>query len=152
MDLEFQRKTLVFFVDGQPAPGGSKRFVGMSKRTGRAILVDMGGKRNKTWRSAVAEAGRALGATPLEGPLELTCSFVMPRPKKHFYTDRKRQGQLRADAPHWHTNAPDATKLLRSTEDALKGITWGDDSQVARQHASKVYGERPGALIEISIL
>lgn len=152
MELAFERPTLVFRVDGQPAPGGSKRFVGMSKRTGRAVLVDMGGKRNKTWRALVAAAGAALNAKPLEGPLELTCSFVMPRPKKHFHTDKKRKGQLRADAPHWHTNAPDATKLLRSTEDALKGITWGDDSQVARQHASKVYGDRPGALIEITTL
>lgn len=152
MDLDFQRPTLSFFVEGSPAPGGSKRYVGKSKRTGHAILIDMGGKRNKVWRACVAEAARALEAAPLEGPLELTCTFVMPRPGKHFYKDKKRRGQLRSDAPHWHTKAPDTTKLLRSTEDALKGIVWKDDSQVARQHASKAFGERTGALIEITTL
>jgi Holliday junction resolvase RusA-like endonuclease len=48
--------------------------------------------------------------------------------------------------------APDTTKLVRSTEDALKGICWRDDSQVVYQVASKEYAARggiPGADIKI---
>jgi Holliday junction resolvase RusA-like endonuclease len=155
MNLEFaeSRPPLSFFVTGQPAPGGSKRYVGQSKKTGRAILVDMGGERNRRWRACVAETARSLRLKPFKsGPLLGTFEFTMPRPKYHFYSDKKRFGQLRPDAPIYHTVAPDTTKLVRSTEDALKGITWDDDSQIAVQTASKVYGETPGCKITITQL
>lgn len=153
MKLDFaETQTAVsFFVAGRPAPGGSKRYVGQSKK-GRAILVDMGGSHTKQWRAAVSLAGRALKMPPLTGPLYLECLFVIARPKKHFYTNKRRAGQLREDAPHWHTIAPDTTKLLRSTEDALKGITWADDAQVAKQTAEKIYGEETGCHITITQL
>lgn len=158
MDLDFAepevRPKISFFVEGTPSPGGSKRFVGMSKRTGRAILIDMGGKRTKNWRAAVALTAQSLGIVPFAKgiPLELTCKFIMPRPKCHYHTSKAKLGKLREDAPDWHVNAPDTTKLTRSTEDALKGLTWHDDSQVALQHGSKRYGAPTGALIEISPL
>lgn len=151
VELDFAGPELVFWVSGIPAPGGSKSFMGFSKK-GRAILMDAGGKRNKTWRAVVAMTARAVAKEILEGPIELTCEFTMPRPKKHFYTDKKRLGKLRSDAPHFHIFAPDTTKLLRSTEDAMKGITWVDDSQVVRQFAGKIYGDKPGCLIKISKL
>jgi Holliday junction resolvase RusA-like endonuclease len=123
-----------FFVEGRPSPGGSKRYVGHSK-AGRAILLDMGGNHTKDWRAAVAQAARlAHNGAPLTGPLYLSVTFCMKRPKSHF----NRLG-LKEDAPTWHTSAPDATKLLRSTEDALKGIPWLDDAQVAWQVAQKRY-------------
>jgi Holliday junction resolvase RusA-like endonuclease len=56
---------------------------------------------------------------------------------------------LKPNAPYYHTNAPDATKLIRSTEDALKKLVWQDDSQVCLQIISKTYEDKPGALITI---
>lgn len=136
-----------FFVPGTPAPGGSKRFVGHS-RAGRAILIDAAGTKNKNWRASVQVFAQQAGCTPLDGPLSLTVMFCMPRPKAHFRTG-KRMHELRDDAPFLHTNAPDATKLLRSTEDALTGIAWHDDAQVAIQNVTKVYTGKPGASITI---
>jgi Holliday junction resolvase RusA-like endonuclease len=144
--------SLTFFVPGLPAPGGSKRFVGIGKKTGRGILIDAGGQRNKDWRASVAYCGMALGVKPATGPLCACMEFKMPRPKHHYHTSKKRAGQLREDAPTFHTIAPDTTKLVRSTEDALTGVLWADDSQIAVQSASKTYGERPGCKITVTQL
>lgn len=145
-----------FEVEGLPAPGGSKNAFALKKGgryTGRVALVDAGGARNKAWRSAVWAAGYALKMKPLEGPLRLDVIFRMPRPEFHYHTKKSMLGSLRAEAPIWHIKAPDTTKLLRSTEDALKGVTWIDDSQICVQHAEKIYSaNNPGATITITPL
>lgn len=134
-----------FFVPGIPRPGGSKRaFV---TKTGRAVVVE-DNKRSMDWRAVVALAAFERFRRPLEGPVTFAFRFVMPRPKSHFRTGRH-AGELRPDAPAVHTSKPDASKLTRSTEDALKGIAWLDDSQVCDQVISKRYGESPGCWISV---
>lgn len=154
MDLDFADPTIRFFVHGRPSPGGSKRFVGMSKRTGRAVLIDAGGKHTKNWRACVAATAREVApAAIIAGAVTFSMRFVMARPKYHFHTSKKLLGQLRSEyAAAFHDVAPDTTKLVRSTEDALKGIVWVDDCQVVRQFAEKTYGETPGCQIEITPL
>lgn len=93
---------------------------------------------------------------PLDGPVMLEVTFVLPRPAKHYLpvTKKRTEPVLRSDAPSWHTSKPDATKLLRALEDSLKGIAWADDSQVASQAVTKRYSDdgRTGALVRISAL
>lgn len=145
-----------FFVPGIPAPGGSKRFVGHSKKTGRAILIDAAGERNKNWRSIVGVVGsakmrEALLGMQFNGPLRVRFDFVMSRPKHHF----NRKGELKESSPMYHTTRPDALKLARSTEDALTGIVWNDDAQTAMLEISKCYahkGEACGCQITIQHL
>lgn len=131
-----------FFVPGIPAPGGSKRFVGFGKQTGRAILIDDAGQRNKDWRSIVGVCGsaemREKAFTSFTGPLRVKFDFVMPRRKGDF--DSK--GGVKASAPFYHTTRPDALKLARSTEDALTGIAWNDDAQTAMLEISKQYADK----------
>lgn len=145
---------ITFFAPGIPAPGGSKRFVGHSKTTGRAILIDAAGERNKNWRSIVALCGRAemknTGAV-FNGPLRVKFDFIMPRRKG----DLNKYGDVKPSAPFYHTTKPDALKLARSTEDALTGIVWNDDAQTAMLEISKRYaekGEPCGCQITISNL
>ena len=129
--------TLSFFVPGIPAPGGSKRFVGIGKKTGRAILIDAAGEKNKNWRAAVAWNGKKAmeGLPMLEGPLEVEFVFYVPRPKGHF----RKNGLLTGTAPRFPTTKPDALKLGRSTEDALTGVVWHDDAQTVDFTARKRY-------------
>lgn len=134
-----------FFVAGIPQPGGSKRGF-LNKKSGRVNIVE-DNKRSKDWRSVVAITAAEHIASPLSGALYVRVTFLLPRPKGHLRTGR-RAGELRNSAPEFPTTKPDATKLWRSTEDALKGIAWMDDSQVVAQHIRKEYGH-PGALIEI---
>lgn len=147
--LEIDSDTISFFVAGIPAPGGSKRFVGFGKRTGRAILIDAAGAKNKNWRTSVAQVAAEHCKAPMTGALECGFDFVMPRPKAHYRTG-KHAGEMRPDAPRWHTTKPDLTKLIRSTEDALTGILWIDDSQLARHtNPTKTYGDTPGCFITV---
>lgn len=141
--------TLEIRIPGIPAPGGSKRFVGFGKKTGRAILIDDAGQRNKDWRNAVAWAGKeALGQNPLmSGPLRVDMTFYMPRPKGHYGTKG-----LRTSAPAYPITRPDALKISRSTEDALTGIVWHDDAQTVSLHIQKLYAspdQAPGARVHI---
>lgn len=132
-----------FHVAGVPQPGGSKRHVG------NGIIIDSNPKA-KDWKQLVAfHAARACPA-PLDGPLALTITFLRQRPKVHY----RRDGRIKPGALHeFPTTKPDLTKLLRSTEDALKGIAWRDDSQVCDMVMRKRYvreGEAPGALVTVA--
>ena len=138
-----------FFVPGIPAPGGSKKAF-VIPHTNRAVVVEAG-VRNKEWRSAVALAASDHFTEPLRTAVVLRCEFVFPRPKSH-YGSGKNASTLKQSAPSFHVSKPDTTKLLRSTEDALKAIAWVDDSQVVNQIATKRYGPRPGCLITIEAL
>lgn len=153
-----QPNVITFRVYGTPKPGGSKRsFVpgikpGMRwdpKRHRPVVVEDCKG--NPAWRESVREAALAVAPKELlEGPLLLTVRFLMTRPKYHYRTTKKTGTQLRDDAPNYHTTKPDRTKLLRSTEDALTGVLWRDDTQVVDGPTSKVYTEgRPGAEITV---
>lgn len=163
MNLEFAEQTkqsLTFFVAGVPAPGGSKRAFAIKKGgvyTGRTVVFDDAGKRNKDWRASVAHVAamemRAQESSGFPGgALIVTFEFKMPRIKAHFRQSKKTGPTLREDAPIYHTTKPDTTKLVRSTEDALTGIAWGDDAQIAVQTASKTYGDQPGCKITITQL
>lgn len=134
-------------IPGIPAPGGSKRAFfrpGMK----RAVIVDAAGERNKNWRATCALAARqAYQGQPLQGPLQVSMIFTMPRPQGHYGAKG-----LKASAPNLHTKRPDALKLARSTEDALTGIVWGDDAQTALLTIEKRYGDRTGAVVVVEVI
>lgn len=142
----FDREDVIeFFVDGKPAPGGSKNAF-RNKYTGKIMIVDAGGKGNKDWKKAVAYAAKqAYQGEPLECAVMITVIFSIERPKTHF----KKSGGLVKGAPEHAIFKPDVLKLMRSTEDALTGIVWKDDSQVIHQSLEKHWGERGGASIRV---
>lgn len=148
--VTFDEKFLSFWVPGLPAPGGSKRFLGLNKR-GKAIITD-DSLRNKHWRELVAIFAHPHAPKDLlRGSLKVTFEFVMPRPKYHYHTGKK-AGVLRDNAPYYHTVKPDALKLARSTEDALTGVIWSDDAQTARLEIEKRYGDKPGCQVTVKLL
>jgi Holliday junction resolvase RusA-like endonuclease len=139
-----------FFVSGTPRPGGSKTPLG--RGANGKLRIREAGRHTMAWRELVGWAGRqAMGPRqPLAGPLRVSFTFNMPRPQAHLL-----RGQLRSTAPAHHTHAPDTTKLIRSTEDALTGVCWVDDAQIVQQQASKGYAEAdlgPGVYITIEPL
>lgn len=131
---------LRIIVRGEPAPQGSKKFVGMIN--GHGMLAESS-KKVKPWRqdvvAAALDARAAAGnPDPLDCALSVRMIFTLKKPKgapkrKRIYAMRK----------------PDVSKLARSTEDALTtaGI-WTDDSRVAEySRLAKVFpGEDPDAL------
>lgn len=129
-------------VFGNPAPQGSKKFVGVTK-SGRGLMVESS-KRVKPWRMDVkAEAEKVMAAQtcpgrPLDGPLRVFMVFTVPKPTS---APKKRRT--------WPDRKPDLSKLVRSTEDALTDAgLWEDDARVVEYgRLAKVYpGEDPDSL------
>lgn len=136
---------MIIIVHGDPAPQGSKKFVGLAKSTGRGILVESS-KRVKPWRQdVVAAAQKAMeGFVTFDGALVVKMVFTLPKP---------------ASAPKrrrtWPNKKPDVSKLARSTEDAL--VTAGavkDDARIVEYtRLAKVFpGEDPDALSSPGVL
>jgi Holliday junction resolvase RusA-like endonuclease len=124
-------------VPGRPAPQGSKRHVG------NGIMVESS-KAVGAWRELVAySVAQSWPTGPLDGPIRVRLSFVMPRP---VGTPKRRTPPA--------IRRPDVDKLSRAVGDALSGVCWRDDSQVVDLHATKRLAERdeiPGVLIQIGV-
>ena len=141
-----------FFVPGTAIPKGSaKAFIVKTKATGklRAIVTQDNGAKQTPWASMIGCVAQDLFPTPIAGPVMISVAFRMPRLKGHFGSG-KNAGVVKSTAPVYHTAKPDLDKLLRCVKDALTGIAWNDDSQVAVvAHLSKRYGDKPGAFIKV---
>lgn len=135
-------KPIIFTVLGLPAPQGSKNRWGAEDNP-----------RTKPWRDSVASSANALmnGDALLTGPVYVEASFVFPRPKGH-YRSGARAAELRPDAPAYKSSTPDGDKLARAVGDALSGIVFRDDAQVAVWSIRKVYGEPARAEISVRAL
>lgn len=142
-------------VYGRPAPQGSKKLV---TNAGYPRMLESSAAL-VPWRDAVLVAARTrmreLGGgvcqrPPLNGPLQARMVFTLGKP---------------ASAPKrrrtWPCRAPDASKLLRGTEDALTDAgVWVDDARVVDYtRVAKVYPDEdpealdvPGALIVVRTL
>ena len=85
---------------------------------------------------------------PLEGPLCIRMVFVLPRPGRLIWKSRP---MPRA----WHESKPDADNLSKAVKDALSGLLWRDDAQVACMEVRKVIAsgqEQPGVEIVVEKL
>ncbi len=136
-----------FFVPGIPKPRGSKSAF-TNKKTGKTNIVDAC-KESGNWMTTVKVfALQAYRGPLLTGPIRMSIAFYFLRPKSHYRTGNN-AGTLKLSAPICHITRPDRTKILRGTEDAMKGIIFKDDSQIVTGLTTKLYGETPGANITI---
>lgn len=97
----------------------------------------------KGWRETVSlTAIQHAPIKPLQGPLELTLEFWMPRPKSHYRTG-KFAHILKINAPKWHICKPDRDNLSKAVMDAISDtkMIWIDDSQVCDGPVRKLYCE-----------
>jgi Holliday junction resolvase RusA-like endonuclease len=127
-------------IYGNPAPQGSKTAI---VRNGRAIMFESN-KRLPEWRdtvlmgSTIARAEH--GGLTILGPVTVTMTFHMPRPKS---TSRR-----------YPNSAPDLDKLVRAVGDALQeSEVLANDGQIVTLMAHKVYAENEaysGVEIEIT--
>ena len=132
---------LRFVVHGKPQPAGSKRAFAIKrdgKPTGQIVVADAN-KHAKGWKQEVAAAAAGICDELLLGPVAVTMTFYVARPKGHYGSGRN-AGTLKASAPPFPIVKPDALKLARGTEDAMTGIVWRDDAQVVDLGVRKRYG------------
>ena len=143
------RTPLSFFVAGLPKaqPRAKARAFGKFAQVYNPKTAD-------DWKMIVRnEARRAWESSgdtrPWEGALCVNLTFYFPRPKNHFRSN----GELKPNAPKWHTSVPDRDNLDKGTLDALTNLgIWGDDKQVCDGRIKKLYtalGCTSGCAIEI---
>ncbi|MDK4337693.1 RusA family crossover junction endodeoxyribonuclease [Corynebacterium accolens] len=114
--------TIDFWVQGTPAPKGSKRHVG----GGRMIESS---KKLPAWMQAVKlQAAKNRPRIPIDGPAAVRMDFYLQRPKRPLYASPAVK--------------PDCDKLARSILDALEaaGIL-KNDSRVTHLEATKHYAD-----------
>ena len=135
-----------FTVYGTPAPAGSKRAFAIKGKPGRFAVTDAS-KRSQPWKTQVAQqAGEIMqGRHLLDGPLDLTLTFYVRRPKGHFGA----RGNVKPSAPACPIVKPDVLKLARGVEDALSGVVYRDDAQIVTETLMKRYGEPERVEIEV---
>jgi Holliday junction resolvase RusA-like endonuclease len=140
----FTGKKITLRIPGKPQPGGSKRAF-IPKGWKRPIITDDNPKA-ADWKRTVQVFAQQAFRGVIEGPIRVQVTFILARPQGHF----GKRGLLPSAPPLPHRK-PDATKLWRSTEDALTGFCWRDDAQIVDQRVCKVYSVDgwTGAEIEI---
>jgi crossover junction endodeoxyribonuclease RusA len=126
-----------FTVYGTPRPQGSMR--SFRHRLTSQVVTTSDNKHLKPWRQEVAQMAVLQRAQLIEtGPVALGLRFYFKRPKS---------------APKsriYPTVKPDLDKTIRAILDALKGIIYGDDSQVVRfDHVEKLYDNVERAEIQV---
>lgn len=83
---------------------------------------------------------------PLIGALSVDISFYRPVQKSISKIERKRR-LLGESLP---TVKPDIDNYVKAILDALNGLAFQDDSQIAVLYARKIYSDRPRTEIEIT--
>ena len=133
-----------FVVYSRAAPQGSKRHVG------NGVMVESS-KRVKPFRADVRKAAESVVLPPdwpMSAPMRVGFRFHFARPKSHF----KRDGvALSKSAPEEATShgLGDLEKLARSVNDALSGVLFDDDRQVAEMHLAKAYDSEDLVIIAL---
>ena len=85
---------------------------------------------------------------PDNAALSMEAIFYMPIPK----STPKRLRERLATEQVFHTKKPDASNVLKSVEDAVIGIAYRDDAQLACVRAEKVYSENPRVEVTIKTI
>lgn len=151
-------RSYTFIIAGEAEPGGSKKaFVPLQKdkvctcgptpvklpfyRAGGGVMVNVvdANSNAEHWKIHVGRVARSEYSGPtFAGALEVTFHFYRARPQSHYNSTG---GLSKEGREHpFPITRPDLLKLARSTEDALTGIVWTDDSIIVREHLLEDWG------------
>lgn len=119
-------------MPGDPVPQGSHKVM-------RGRIFD-DNPRVKGWKERVRGEAALHCDEMVLGPVVLSMVFSLERPKSHYRTGRF-AGELKQNAPILHAQPPDLDKLARAVCDALTGVVYLDDGQVASIVAVKMWVE-----------
>jgi len=128
--VQTEPETLTFVVPGEPVPQPRAR---VSTRGGFARAYVPRQHPVHAYRDGIAIKAKAAGATVTEDAFSVTIAATFGRPKSH-----RNKGGLKTTAPLLPRE--DVDNLAKAVLDALTGVAWHDDKQVASLHIVKSYG------------
>ena len=135
---------LSVFVPGTPVAQPRPRAVIRGRHAG---VYDPGTA--DKWKSQIRKVVTdATGGTePFPGPVRLSLTFYMPRPKSHYRTN----GMLKPSAPAFNLTRPDLDNTAKATMDALTTAqVWNDDAQVCTLIVRRRWADgQPGCQVTI---
>lgn len=111
---------LTFTVFGLPVPWARAR------TSGRRFFTD---ERTASAKRKVALAAKAAGAVPFDGPVTVALTFDYDADETRVEITPRPDGKA---------TRPDVDNLCKLVMDALNGVAWVDDGQVATLWAHKV--------------
>jgi Holliday junction resolvase RusA-like endonuclease len=138
-----------FTVLGNPKPKGRARF---SKRTGTAYTPETTRTAEETLAARtsaiLSQRGLFTGQVWSTAPIVLVARFGLPIPESwpEWRKTAARSGELE------HVSKPDIDNLEKLLMDALRGVLWKDDTQIAHKFTSKFYSENPSTYVEVKEL
>ena len=130
-----------FTIPGDPIPKARAR---AAIRRGR--ITHYTPDQTERYELAVAAAAKqAMGrCVPISGPVSLSVRITCAIPASW---SKKRQ-EAAIGSPK--VSRPDIDNYIKSIMDGCNGVLWTDDSQVTELcRCIKVYGEKPGVLVEV---
>ena len=136
---------IIFSIPGEPVAKARARATMIA---GKARMYTPGKTASYEWKAAYL-AKQAMGLLePVTGPVALTIHAVFAHPAG--WSKKRTAANLAKPEPV--VKKPDWDNVGKIVSDALNGVCWKDDSQVARATVTKVYGEVPGVLVTVEAL
>jgi len=108
-------------------------------------------EKTRTYEGLICSLGldAMKGKEPLDGPVKLIMTIVMPIPPSWPQWKAK----MASSNLIMPTVKPDADNVLKAVKDGLNGVVWHDDCQVVRVDMAKVYqgitARDPGVYLHI---
>lgn len=127
---------MLFVVPGPPVPKARPRVTRFGHTYTPQKTVDQENK--------IREAFLLMKWESTDEPLTLRIRAFMPIPTTLSKSKRK--------LIFWHSKRPDADNIAKLVMDALNGLAYKDDGQIASLKIEKFYSENPRTEIEIKKL
>jgi len=144
MTLETPKKEFTFEIPGEPIPKKRPRFcsTGMRVRT-----YDIQKDQTQNIRKHIMlQMGKERIISRLQGPIMVFMYFFLPIPSSWSL---KRSNEVEGTP---HRGKPDLDNLIKMYSDAMNGLIYADDSQIAIITSTKIYSKIPKTIIHISAL
>ena len=134
---------MTFTIEGQAVPQGRPRFT----RYGHAYDP----KKSRDYKEQVALAAslamRGQSAFEKGTPLKCMISVWLKMPARFT----KKQKELAEKEILRPTTKPDADNLAKAITDAMNGIVYADDAQIAELVCKKLYGAEPRVMVTVNV-
>jgi len=133
------------FIPGEPVGKQRARVFPIRMKTGQVIRRGVTPEKTANYETLVKQLFIASysGFVPLEGPLSLELEAFLLIPKS---ASQKKQAAMEA-GEILPEKRPDADNLMKTVADALQGLAFRNDSQIADAWIRKRYGRTPGMRI-----
>jgi crossover junction endodeoxyribonuclease RusA len=137
------------FVEGNPKPQSRPR---VSVRGGRAMAYNADSKEMQAWKKALDAELAGIPDRGLDGPVEVTLHFHLPRPRSH-YRAGKFSHLLKDSAPGDHQSRCDIDNISKVVLDKItRSGYWIDDRCVISLRATKRWSDCRSAGCEIRVI